>query len=115
MTVTVAVAPARGVAVLMTTEDVLVAVASPGAAVACASGQASRSTGKSVQVVPFVQMLSVRGVISGPLQRTTCLPLFTSTVLQVGVVAVTEVEDVVEEAGGEVIVNVAVSGITNRA
>lgn len=35
------------------------------------NGHASRSIGKSVQVVPLVQMFSVSGVISGPLHSTT--------------------------------------------
>lgn len=74
-----------------------------------ASGQANKSTGKSVQVLLSVQMLSVMGVISGPLQSTTCLPLFTSTVLQVGKVVF------VEEVVVEVTLKVAESGKINKA
>jgi hypothetical protein len=66
-------------------------------------------------VLASVQILIVRGVISGPLHSTTCRPLFTSTVVQVGVVAVTEVLEVVMDVSGEVILNVAVSGNTSKA
>src|SRR5512139_2582089 len=50
----------------------------------CDSGQASRSAGKFVQLLESVQLLTTRGLISGPLPSTTCLPLFTSTVVQRG-------------------------------
>ena len=80
----------------------------------CFRGQAIKSTGKSTQERSAVQMLSVMGVISGPLQRTTCLPLFTSIVEQV-VVIVSAVVDVVVEVSGETTSKVAVSGSTSRA
>jgi hypothetical protein len=60
-------------------------------------------------------MLSVIGVISGPLHNTTCLPLLTSTVVQVGAVTVVAVVDVGVADGGDTILNVAVSGSTNKA
>jgi hypothetical protein len=118
------------VGVLIVTTGVSVAVGLPtpvagvlgdswvlvGPALGCAaSGQASRSTGKSVQVLVSVHMLRVRGVISGPLQSTTCFPLLTSTVVQTGSVTDTEVVEVVVDVGGDVISNVAVSGNTNKA
>jgi hypothetical protein len=56
-------------------------------------------------------MLTTSGVISGPLHSTTCLPLFTSTVVQVGWTSVV----VVVEGAGEVILKVAVSGRTSSA
>ena len=105
----VSVAPAAGVLSMV---PVLVAAAAVGFA---ESGQASRSTRKSVQVVVSVQILSVTGVNSGPLHSTTCLPLFTSTVVHMGVVAATDVVDVVVAGGGDTISKVAVSGNTNRA
>ena len=107
------VSPVPGVLVAPAAGVLLVLVA---ATVGCAtSGQASRSTGKSAQVLASVQILIVRGVISGPLQSTTCRPLFTSTVVQIGVVDATEVVDVVVVGGGETISKVAVSGSTKRA
>ena len=101
----VSVAPAPGSGVLLGTA--LVGFA--------ASGQASKSTGKSVQALSAVQILSTIGVSSGPLQSTTCLPLFTSTVVQLGAVVVTAVVDVVVAGDDETISNVAVSGSTNSA
>ena len=58
---------------------------SPGACVAagccCANGHGCRFTGKFVQL-PLVQIVSITGTFAGPLQSTTCLPLFTSMVEQ---------------------------------
>jgi hypothetical protein len=108
--VAVAPPPAAGVSVAPGT-GVLLGVAAVGCA---ATGQANSSTGKSIQL-PAVQILSVTGVLSGPLQSTTCLPLCTSTVTQLGVVAATEVVDVVVDGDGETISKVAVSGSTNSA
>jgi hypothetical protein len=71
------------------------------------TGQDIRFTGRFVQV--FVQILREMVVFSGPLQRTTCLPLFTSIVEQlVGNVLVVVV---VAETNS----NVAVSAITSKA
>ncbi len=76
------------------------------------SGQANKSTGKFVQVLAFVQILSVIGVFSGPLQSTTCLPLFTSIVEQLVLTVLVVVEvDVV----GVRTSKVAVSGRTSQA
>ena len=72
------------------------------------SGQAIRSIGTSVQVLTSVQTLSVRGVVSGPLQSTICWPLFTSTVEQLGVVSA--VVDVVVAGAGETIPAQATGG-----
>src|SRR5829696_6805524 len=107
-----------GVGVLTIVEDVAVLIAMPpgvavemsvpgadGVLFVCVSGQANRSTGKSVQVLPLVQILSVMDVNSGPLQSTTCLPLFTSTVEQL----------VVSVVDGDTTSKVAVSGKTSRA
>ena len=82
-------------------------------AAAGARGQASRSTGKSVQALSAVQMFKVIGVISGPLHRTTCWPLFTSTVVQAGVDDSALV--LVVLPARDVILNVAVSGRINSA
>ena len=71
------------------------------------TGQDIKFTGKFVQV--FVQILREMVVFSGPLQRTTCLPLFTSIVEQpVGKVLVVVV---VAETNS----NVAVSANTSKA
>ena len=76
------------------------------------SGHANKFTGKSVHVLPSVQMLRVSGVFSGALHKTTCLPLFTSTVEHVtSFVAVVDVFVVVKETT----LNVAVSGSTSNA
>ncbi len=76
------------------------------------SGQANKFTGKFVQVLALVQILSVTGVFSGPLQRTTCLPLFTSIVEQLVLMVVVEA---LLEGVGETTWNVAVSGRTSMA
>ena len=56
-----------------------------------------------------VQILRTNGVISGPLHSTTCLPLFTSTVVQAGT------ELAAEEVLVETILKVALSGKTSKA
>ena len=77
----------------------------------CASGQGCRFTGKSVHELASVQILSMTGVFSGPLQSTTCFPLFTSIVEQL----VLTVSVVVVVVVGEVTAKVAVSGRTSKA
>ena len=109
--VTVVVKEVLGVGVALPVPGatgVLFGTAVPG----CVSGQASKFTGKSVQVLTSVQILRMRGVISGALQSTTCLPLFTSTVEQLVSLVVVEV---VVVAGGETTSKVAVSGKISKA
>lgn len=101
----------KGVAVLVRSPVPGVAVLFGGWAVPLSgtSGHACRFTGKSVHRFTSVQMLSVRAVFSGALQRTTCFPLFTSTVAQVA--SFVAVDEVFEDAR----VKVAVSGSTSNA
>lgn len=93
--------------------DVGVACVLPEAGVACCgcvNGHACKFTGKFVQL-PLVQIFNTTGVLAGPLQSTTCLPLFTSMVEQVTAVVVV----VFVEGVGEVTWNVETSGKTSKA
>lgn len=91
----------------VSTSDVDCVLSAP--SLVCASGQPSKSTGKSVQL-PLTQIFNERGVFSGPRHNTTCLPLLTSIVAQLTSNGLF-VADGVEEATS----NVAVSGKTSNA